>query len=104
MTDTGSCTRTSVSRVGRQRAAHEHEVRRIGQLVAVDDEPECAVRRRERALRDPLDQRFGAAPVVDQVGDRADPEAMRLREREEIGQPRHRPVVVHDLAEDRRRH
>ena len=42
------------------------------ELVAVDDEPERAVRRRERALGDALDQPLGAAAVLDQVGDRAD--------------------------------
>ena len=103
MTDSGSCTRTSVSRVGRDRAAHEREMRRVGQLVAIDDEPERAVLRGERALGDALDQPLGAAAVVDQVGDRADLQAVLGGEDLEIGQPRHRAVVVHDLAQHRRR-
>ena len=77
ITDSGSCTRTSVSRVRRNRPAHEREMRRVGELVAIDDEPERAVRRRERPLGDALDQPLGAAPVRDEIGDRADLEAVR---------------------------
>ena len=77
-------------------------MRRVGELVAIDDEAERAVRRRERPLGDALDEALGAAPVLDQVGDRADLEAVRLREHEEIGKPRHRAVGVHDLAQHRR--
>ena len=45
ITDSGSCTRTSVSRSGDDRAAHQRQVRRVGQLVAIDDQPERALRR-----------------------------------------------------------
>ncbi len=85
--------------VGRQRSADQHEVRRIGKLVAVDDQPERAVRRHQRPFGKPLDQAFGAAAVMDQVGDRADLETVRLREQHEIGQARHRAVFLHDLAD-----
>ena len=62
--------------VGRDRPADEREMRRVGELVAIDDEAERAVRRRERPLGDALDQPLGAAPVLDEVGDRADLEAV----------------------------
>ena len=78
-------------------------MRGIGELVAVDDEPERAVRRRERPLGDALDQPLGAAPVRDEIGDRADLQAVGAREDDEIGEPRHRAVGVHDLAEHGRR-
>ena len=60
---------------------HQREVRRVGQLVAVDD---AAGTRRARvssgALGDALDQRLVAAAVVDQVGDGADLQAVLARE------------------------
>ena len=89
--------------IGRQRSADEREVRRVGQLVAVDDEAERAVLGRERSFGDTLDQRLGPAAMVDQIGDGADLEPVRLREHDEIGQARHRAVVLHDLADHRRR-
>jgi hypothetical protein len=69
----------------RQRLVHSHErlvsgeigtadegqVRRVGELVAIDDEPERAVHGRERPLGDALDQALGAASVLDQIGDRS---------------------------------
>ena len=39
------------------------------------------------------------AAIGDQVGDRADLQTVQLRERHQIGQPRHGAVVVHDLAD-----
>ena len=51
ITDSGSCTRTSVSVSGADRPAHQREMRRVGELVAIDDEPERAVRRRRAAAR-----------------------------------------------------
>ena len=78
-------------------------MRRIGNLVAIHDEPERAVRRGERALGDALDDALGAAAIVDEVGDRADQQAVLLREHLEVRHARHRAVVAHDLADDRRR-
>ena len=78
-------------------------MRRVGDLVAIDDEPERAVRRVERPLGDALDDALGAAAIVDEVGDRADHEAVVAREDLEVGHARHRAVVAHDFADDRRR-
>jgi hypothetical protein len=49
-----------------------------------------------------LEQLLRAAAVLDQVGDRTDLEAVLACEHDEIRQPRHRPVVLHDLAQHRR--
>ena len=47
----------------------------------------------------PLDQLLGAAPVGDQVLDRAELEAVLLAELDEVGHARHRAVLLHDLAD-----
>jgi hypothetical protein len=85
--------------VGRQRSANEREMRRIGDLVAIHDEPKGPVHRCERALGDAFDEALGAAAILNQVGDGSDPEPVLRREAFEVGQTRHRPVGVHDLAE-----
>jgi hypothetical protein len=41
-------------------------VRRIRELVAIDDQAERAVRRVERTLGDALDDAFGSAAVMDE--------------------------------------
>src|ERR1019366_10735531 len=43
---------------------------------------------------------LGEEAVLDQVFDRQDPEPVLLREALEVRHPRHRPVLVHDLADD----
>jgi hypothetical protein len=50
-------------------------------------------------IHDALDIAFGAAAIGDQVGDGADLQAVQLGEGDQIGHPRHRAVVVHDLAD-----
>ena len=52
-------------------------------------------------LKQPVENAIIAATVGDQIGYRADLEAMELRELDEIRKPRHRPVIIHDLANDR---
>src|SRR5450759_4394433 len=50
----------------------------------------------------PADELLVAAPVLDEVGDGDDLEAVLLGVRDEIGHAGHRAVVVHDLADDGR--
>ena len=50
---------------------------------------------------DALDQAFMLAAVVDQVRDGTDFQRVIARELDEIGQARHRTVIVHDLAQNR---
>jgi hypothetical protein len=40
------------------------------------------------------------AAIGDQIGNRADFHAVQLGEFHEVGQPRHRAIIVHDLADD----
>ena len=40
------------------------------------------------------------APIGDEVGDSRDLEPVKLRKLNEVRQPRHRAVIVHDLADD----
>ena len=63
---------------------------------------EVAVVRREPHGDHPLDELLGAPPVLDQVGDGDELEVVALAEPDQIGHARHRPVVVHDLADDAR--
>ena len=85
ITDSGSCTRTSVSVSGEIGPRTSARCVASDELVAVDDQPERAVQRRERPLGDALDQPLGAAAVVDEVGDRADLEAVLPREVDQSG-------------------
>ena len=61
---------------------------------------ELAVIGRQRRRRDAPDERFGAHPVLDQIRDRDHQQLVPLRELRQLRHPRHRPVVVHDLADD----
>ncbi len=54
----------------------------------------------DRPLRDAPDEPLGLEAVLDEVGDREDGEPVLLGEALEVGHPRHRAVVVHDLADD----
>ncbi len=77
-TESGSCTRTGVfaSGVGVPRTSAMCGA--AARLVAVQHRAKRAVRRLHRALGDALDDRFRAAAVVNQVGDRADLDAVLL--------------------------
>ncbi len=50
-----------------------------------------------------FDQMVMLAAIGDQVADRADLQPVRLGEGDQIVHPRHRPVVLHDLADHARR-
>ena len=93
------CTRTSTSGLPVDLAAHERDV-----LLAVDHRPvavggERAVLRGHVGDRDPLDQPLRAAPVGDEVGDGDHLQAVADAVGGQVGHPRHRAVVVHDLAD-----
>ena len=47
-----------------------------------------------------LDELLVPAPVLDQVGDRDHLQPVPLAVRHEVGHAGHRPVLVHDLADD----
>ena len=52
-----------------------------------------------RGLADAVDELLGPAPVADEVGDRDEQQVVLGTEALEIGHPRHRAVVVDDLAQ-----
>ncbi len=69
--------------------------------VAVDDHAEmAAIGGIERRLQHSLHLAFGAPAIGDEVGDGAYLQTMQLGEADEVGQPRHGAVIVHDLADD----
>ena len=66
----------------------------------IDLEIECAAEGAlDLAFGHDLDEMIVAKPVGDQVGDGCDLEAMAGGESDEVGKPRHGPVVIHDLAD-----
>ena len=62
-----------------------------------------SVWRRQRGFADLLDEAFGPKPVADQIRRRDDLQAVVLGEVDQIGDPRHRPVFLHDFANNARR-
>ena len=99
ITEKGSCTRTSTSSPGVPSPSHQRQVHFACRHLAVRDTAEAAVGRLQRALATRVDQRFGAAAIVDQVGDGADLQTVRVGELLQVGQARHAAVVLHDLAD-----
>ena len=83
-------------------APHERHVVLAAQLLAERDRDELTVCRREADARRSLDELLVTATVLDQVGDRDHLQPVTGAVRDEVGHPCHRPVVVHDLANDAR--
>jgi len=79
---------------------HECDVVAAGERLAERDRGEAAVLRRQVDLHHALDELLRLAAVLDQVGDRDHPQPVLLAVRHEVGHARHRPVLVHDLADD----
>ena len=71
-----------------------------GQLLAEGDGGELAVGRRQPHRGRPLDELLVAAAVLDQVGDGDELQPVLLAVRDQVAHARHRPVVVHHLADD----
>ena len=86
-------------------ALDQRQVDLVGRRIAIGVEAESAVWGLHRPLGYSGNQRLGATAIVNQIGDRADFEAVLLRELQQIGQARHLAVVFEDFADDgRRRH
>ena len=81
-------------------AADERHVGLAGQLLAEGDGRELAVIRRHAHLGGSLDEELVAAPVLDELRDGDHPQLVVLAEARQVGHAGHRPVVVHDLADD----
>ena len=91
--------------LGRRRdvALDQRDVVLVVDQRAVADHVELAVLGRQVRLGDALDELLGAPAVLDQVGDRDHLQAVALAVRDQVLDPRHRAVVVHDLADHRGR-
>src|SRR5438477_12315127 len=89
--------------LGHDLPGRQRKMRRVGQLVAESDQSKIAFGGAYRPFAYALDQSLGLAAVMDQIDDRADLEPMLPRKLHEIRQPRHRTVIVHDLAQHRSR-
>ena len=81
-------------------AVHERDVVLARQLLAEGDRLELAVLRRQPDGDLARDQLLVAAPVLDQVGDADELQLVARAVRDQVGDAGHRPVLVHDLADD----
>ena len=81
------------------RATHHRDVLLAVEHRLVHVRGEVAPRRRDARLGDPTDELLVLAAVLDELGDRDHQEPVLLAELDQVRDPRHRPVVVHDLAE-----
>ena len=89
--------------VGDHVALLEHIGLRARHAVAIGDHsPLAAIIRGESALAEAFDQVVVAHPVGDEIADRADLEVMLAGEGDQVVEPGHRPVLVHDLADHAR--
>ncbi len=84
--------------------AHHHgHVHAAFDAVFVAEQAEGAVHRGQFALADSDNGVLGAQPVMDQVGDGADTDAVLLGEQLQVRATRHCAVVIHDLDNHRGR-
>ena len=83
----------------RRFAEHERDMVALVHVRPVADGTPLAVGRGDDGLDDALDDRLGATPVRDQVGDGDDEQAVLLGEALEVGSPLHRAVCVHELGD-----
>ena len=81
-------------------ALHQRDMLGIGDAVDIDQHAEIAAMPAvERHFRHALDDAVMAPAIGDQVGDGADLQAVALGEGDQVVAPRHRAVVIHDLAD-----
>ena len=88
---------------GRGLALDEREMRFLADPVAVGVEAQASAHRVDITLGGAGHERFGAAAVMDEIGDGADLQAVLLGEDLQIGQPRHLAVILENLADHGRR-
>ena len=79
----------------------EHDIGRSIDLVAIGHRPPFApISGREAALARSLHQMVVPQAILDQVAYGADLEPVLFGEGHQVVQPGHRPVIVHDFAND----
>ena len=96
------CTRTSTLSLPATSPRDERDVLGAVEQRLEHVRGEVAVDRGDARLGNPAHELLAPAAVADQVGDRDDHEVVLGRETLEVGQARHRAVVVHDLREHAR--
>ena len=84
-------------------AHHERHVLLVVDQGAVADHPELAEAAGQRRLLHALDQPFVRQPVGDDVGDGDDAQVVLAGQPLQVRHPGHRAVVLHHLADHRRR-
>jgi hypothetical protein len=82
---------------GARLALDQRQMHLAVDVILVADQPEAAELGDHLPLGDAFNRVFGLQPVADQVGDRADHQAVLVREALEVGTARHRAVLVQDL-------
>ncbi len=82
-------------------ALDQRQMHVIRSAVGVSVQGEFAMHRLDRLRQGALDQRLVAAAVVNQIGDGADLDVVRAGEFDQIGQTRHRAVVLEHFANHR---
>ena len=102
---TGETLAVDAHQDGRVRAGFSHlqnQVFRSVKGVLVGDGPERTEPRGENRRGQPANEGLGPEPVADQIGDADDRHSVLFRKGDEVREPRHRPVLLHHLADHRR--
>ena len=81
-------------------AFHQRDVLLLGEDLAVGDGSKLSELGRKPHRHHALDELLGAPAILDEVGHGDHLQFVALAEAREIGDACHRPVVVHDLADD----
>ena len=85
----------------REVSLNQREMVMFINIVGIDNCPEFAsVLGRHTRFCSPVDKDILPQAIGDQIGDRRDLEPMFHRKFLEIGHPRHRPIIIHYLAND----
>ena len=81
-------------------SSDEGDMRLLIENAFENDHSEVVMRRGQRRLADFTDKSFRPQPVADEIGDRDDFQPVQPSKLEQIRDPRHRSVFLHDLADD----
>src|SRR5438093_12098643 len=80
-------------------SSDEGDMRLLIENAFENDHSEVVMRRGQRRLADFPDKSLRPQPVADEIGDRDDFQPVQPSKLEQIRDPRHRSVFLHDLAD-----
>ena len=88
-------------RPGRAQVAHDKgDMFSVLDRIDVEHHPETtAIMAFDFRLDRARDEMIVASPVGDEIGNRANLQSVQLRELDEVGQARHRAIIIHHLAD-----